>query len=464
MAQKTLPQRGPVSIFTRDHSIKLFLLCFAVWLHAASSLLAATTLPSAIREFGGGNLIGWAFALYLLGSIFAGSSTGTLMRYCSLRMSLGLAALLYLIGSLICAVAPDMNVVLAGRLCQGIGGGYLVALAYVAIRQWFTPDVLPKVMALISAVWSMSAFAGPLVGGTFATFGNWRLAYVAAVVQAAIFVVLALTTAPMLMQKERAEPGSIPVMTLALICLSVLSVAFAGAEVHGLHSLLLCGLGVALFAAALKRDSKVVGIRLFPSKPLNIRHRVGAGLVLILTASISSMSFMVYGPIMLETLHEITPLAAGYIIAFESVGWGGAAIFVAWINPSNEARLIQLGTACLLGSLLGFALTMGSGPVWLIVALAGIQGTGFGMMWAFIVNRITEAARAAEANETSSAIPTMQQIGFAFGAAAAGIVANTFGFGEDVSALAAQSAAFWIFAAFVPFAVIACVAGWRLAR
>jgi len=464
MSEAMGTQTSQSGLFSGGRGARLALLCFAVWLHAASSLLAATTLPSAVREFGGGHLIGWAFALYLLGSIVAGSSTGKLMRFTGLRSGLSLAALLYLVGSLICAAAPGMNIVLAGRLIQGVGGGYLVALAYVAIRQWFEPKVLPKVMALISAIWSMSAFAGPLVGGTFATFGNWRMAFAAVAFQAAIFIVLALVAAPNLAQQKNGERANIPFMRLGLICLSVLSVAIAGADVHLVQSSIFCALGIGLFLIVLRLDSAHQQSRLFPSRPLNISNRVGAGLLLILSASIASMSFMVYGPIMLETIHKITPLAAGYMIAFESVCWGGAAVIVARFKTHNEALLIHIGTTFLTLALLGFAFVMDNGPIWLILFFAGMQGAGFGVMWAFVVKKITENAIEKEADETSSAIPTMQQIGFAFGAAAAGIVANSYGFGEDVTVETAQSAAFWIFIAFVPLAMVANLAGWRLAK
>jgi predicted MFS family arabinose efflux permease len=310
----------------------------------------------------------------------------------------------------------------------------------------------------------MSAFAGPMVGGTFATFGNWRLAFVAVAVQAALFILITLYASPKLAGRKIQEQPRIPLLRLGLICLSVLSVAFAGAEVELFRSSAFCVVGVVLFLLALRVDGAQTSDRLFPTKPLNISRRVGAGLLLILTASFASMSFMVYGPIMLETIHGISPLAAGYIIAFESVCWGGAAVIVAGLRTPSEARLIQAGTLLLTIALLGFALVMGGGSIWIIVALAGMQGAGFGIMWAFVVKRITESADDEEADVTSSAIPTMQQIGFAFGAAAAGIVANSFGFGEHVTVMAAQSAAFWIFIAFVPFAIIACVSGWRLAR
>ena len=51
---------------------------------------------------------------------------------------------------------------------------------------------MPRLIALISAVWSISAFCGPLIGGSFATFGHWRFAFWASVAQAFIFLIAIL--------------------------------------------------------------------------------------------------------------------------------------------------------------------------------------------------------------------------------------------------------------------------------
>ena len=71
-AGRNPPERpvGPVSrrpvgwreILTRAHLPRLLTLCLAVWLHAANSMLTATTLPVAVGDIGGLRLISWAFA------------------------------------------------------------------------------------------------------------------------------------------------------------------------------------------------------------------------------------------------------------------------------------------------------------------------------------------------------------------------------------------------------------------
>ena len=77
---------------------RISILCLGVWLHAASSMLVATTLPSAVSEFGGAHLVSWAFTLYLLGSILAGSAAGLLIANSGLKQALLGTAALYGMG------------------------------------------------------------------------------------------------------------------------------------------------------------------------------------------------------------------------------------------------------------------------------------------------------------------------------------------------------------------------------
>ena len=110
-----------------------------------------------------------------------------------------LAALLYAVGCAISALAPDMSAMLLGRLLQGWGGGWMVALSHVGITQLFPPARWPQLLAVISAVWGVSALLGPLIGGAFATAGLWRGGFWAFAAQA-----LALAAAMPLLLGRRA--------------------------------------------------------------------------------------------------------------------------------------------------------------------------------------------------------------------------------------------------------------------
>ena len=448
---------------SRGQAVRLAVLCLGVWLHAASSMLAATTLPSAVREIGGGGLIGWAFALYLLGSILAGAGAGMLSRYAQLKTGLIGAGGIYLLGCSIAALAPNMVVVLVGRLTQGVGGGFMVALTYVALNRWFNEAVLVRLLAVVSAVWSVSALSGPLVGGTFSTIGQWRWAFWAFALQAAVFIAACVFLMPSEPEPDRGRSAtSFPLARLGVLSLSVLAVAFAGARVDAIVSPMLCVAGAVLLWAVFRLDAKQLSNRIFPRSPMNPRQPVGVGLVFVLAGSFSTMSFLVYGPLLLETLHGVSPLTAGYIVAIESIAWGAAAIAVSRCAESLESILIRSGSTLITAGVAGFALLMANGPLWMIIACAVAQGAGFGMSWGYVVKGVIGGAEPDDREVAASAVPTLQQIGFAIGAVAAGIVANGLGFGDDVTISTAKSAAPWISGAFIPTALAAALAAWRL--
>ena len=71
---------------------------------------------------------------------------------------------MFAVGGLVCAAAPTMAVLLAGRLLQGLGAGLALALSYACIRILFPERQWSRLFALISAVWAIAAMAGPLVG------------------------------------------------------------------------------------------------------------------------------------------------------------------------------------------------------------------------------------------------------------------------------------------------------------
>jgi hypothetical protein len=59
---------------------------------------------------------------------------------------------------------------------------------------------------------------------------------------------------------------------------------------------------------------------------------------------------------------------------------------------------------------------------------------------------------------------TMQRIGYAVGAATVGIAANLSGLADGISIAAAKTAAFWVFAAFVPVLLLALICAWSFTR
>lgn len=441
--------------------------CFValgILLHATNETMVATILPRMVSDLSGVEWAGWAFALYELGAIVAGASAGRLVSYMPLRLNMMLAAVIFAIGAAICATAPVMPVFLTGRLVQGIGGGALVSLAFVSVERLFPPRIWPQLFGIMSAIWGVAAFTGPLLGAVVAEMFNWRWAF-------AIFTLAGLSMATLAYRvlatpkaasqtSERTPP--FPYAALLMLTASVVMIASAGVNIQPLRSGLLLTAGLFGLILFFRLDAARPASRLFPSRPFNLKTRLGSGMVMIAALSVSTCSLVVYGPLLLTTLHGMSLIATGYLIAAESISWSILSIIVANAQPRYERAIILLGVSMIAAGVAGFAYAVPDGSVPLLLGCAILQGGGFGIAWPFVTRMIVAAAPPGESTIASSGVPAMQRIGYSVGAASCGLVANAAGFSEGLTRDAAANVAVWVFLAFLPLALVGVLAAARL--
>jgi MFS family permease len=448
-------------ILTREYASRLATLALAIWLHASNSMLTATTMPSAVEDIGGLNLISWTFALYLMGSIISGASVSLLVTKSGIRSTMIRAAMVYGIGCVVCATAPSMPVVLIGRTLQGLGGGGLVALVYISQDRFFPNRFVPKIVACISTVWMISAFSGPVIGGAFATLGIWRMAYWAFALQAVLLMlaIRVLLAAESVDLDIKAEP--VPIVRLMFLAAAILLISIAGAEFDPVLSPILIAMGCLSLVFFVFRDKTARSSRMLPLEATDLSHAIGNGILTTLLLCLCIMSFLVYGPFILMNLYDMTPLMAGFIVMLETLAWGSAAIIFSGTNPRDEPRLIRIGSAVVVAGLAGLAWLLPNGPIWALIVGVIVSNAGFGMMWGFIIKRIIGAASVAEKDRAASLLPITQQTGFALGASISGLIANSLGLSAGMSDEGLRLVAFWLFAGFVPIALIGNITAWR---
>ena len=451
-------------IIAREHVPKLIVLGLAIWLHAANSMLTANTMPSAAKEIGGIHLISWTFSLYLTGSILAGAASSLLVSRYGLRNTMIRAALAYTLGCIICALAPSMPVVLAGRVLQGLGGGCLMATAYIA-QSWFFPNrFVPRIIAGMSMVWMMAALCGPAIGGAFSTWGIWRDAYWVFAGQSVVLAVAVKFLLHPTAKQWEIQPEPLPIVRLGFLAASILMVSLAGTHQNPVHSTVILVLGMGFLVLFVIRDRRALRGRVLPLQVADFSHALANGTAMVFLFCLSIMSLIVYGPLILIEIHGLTPFTAGIIVMLESVAWGGAALAFSGIPPEREPLLIRCGGALVLAGLILTAWIIPWGPLWAIIVVAQIPGGGFGMMWGFIAKRIVGAAPKKDKDRASSLMPMTLQTGFAMGAALCGLIANSLGMSGEVSMEALRHIAFWVFAGFVPCAIFGNIAAWRFLR
>jgi MFS family permease len=437
------------------------LVCAGTWLTAADELTTATIMPSVARDIGGYAWFGWAVAAFLLGSILGGATAGRLSVRLGLRRAMAIGGGVYAIGCAASALAPSIGWFLAGRLLQGLGGGWVMGLCYVAVSALFPEALWPRVFSALAGVWGAATLVSPLIGGLFAEAGFWRGAFWLFAAQGLGFIAAAwalVRTDPA--PAERAD-GPPPYVQVLALTLAVIGIGAAGLWRGAWAAGVSAALGLALFALFLWLDQKSDS-PLLPRSAADPRGPIGAGLLMTFALQGATTSFSVYGAALLQALHGARPILAGYILGASAMAWTIAAFAVA--SQTADRPFIRLGAAMIPLALVGLAFSVPRGALPVIAVFVIVQGAGFGLSWSFTASRIVTGAPEQERAFASSSMPTAQMIGAAVGAAASGAIANLIGFGQGITPARASLAGFWLFAGFLPLALVGCAAAWRLTR
>lgn len=436
----------------------LALVCLAVWLHAADALLVATMLPSIVGELGGSGLVAWNVTLYLTTSILAGTASALITIKFGLKVPMSLAAIVFGLGCLISAVAPSMAVVLLGRAIQGFGGGALVSMSFIATRILFPSNALPRALAAVSTLWGASALLGPLIGGIFVEFFSWRWGFGFFAIQAFALSVWITFTRIQSVPTQSKTDTTFPWGRLGIISIGIMCIAYAGVNVALFRSSAFFLVGLAFLIVSVYLDSRTRQSQILPASPFDPRHATGAALLLVLCMCVATVTNSVFGTLLLTKIYGISALTAGYVLAASALGWTMAAFTLSGSPQHKDARNILLGIFIVVLSLIGFAITYPTGPVWVITLFSFAGGAGFGMAWAFILRKSTSGVTVEESQRITNAITTVQRVGYALGAALIGIVANALGFENMASAEEAGYIARWLFISCLPIAIVGLVA------
>lgn len=440
---------------------RFLLLCLGVWLHAADTLVTATITPSIVDEIGGVAYVSWMISLYQVGAIIAGAASAVLCQRLTLKRVLLGAASMYGVGCVIAAIASHMAMLLAGRFIQGMGGGLLLSLCYLAIQQWFAPALWSRLFGINAFIWGAGSLLGPLIGGVFASLHAWRMAFWLFALQAGVLWLLAARYLPAEQpQMSRMQTMDWPLRPLLILLIATLVIAQSGVTGSSVLALIGCISGALLLYVAARLDRRARA-RLLPAQLLDMRAPIGAGLLMVFALSVATTGFWAYGPLILKVLFATNPLFSGYALAAEALAWSLATMAVSAAPLSADKPLIRVGAVAVSAGVAGFAWAVPEGSLVGIVVCSLLQGVGFGLFWPAVVHRLVRYANPDEKDLAAASPSTIQRIGYALGTAIAGIVANLCGLAEGVSAAAARSAAFWVFAGFIPVLAAALFGAWR---
>jgi len=149
----------------------------AMFLGALDQTIIATALPTIGHELADVENLSWVVTAYLLTATAATPLYGKLSDIHGRRAMLLVAIAVFVAASVLCALAPNMGVLIVGRALQGLGGGGLLSLAQVIVGDVVAPLERGRYQGYISIVFAAASIGGPVIGGFFAQHLHWSLIF-----------------------------------------------------------------------------------------------------------------------------------------------------------------------------------------------------------------------------------------------------------------------------------------------
>ncbi len=462
-------QPGWSALLGGRNSIRSIALAGGVALHAINVYLVTTILPSVVADIGGLDYYAWNTTLFVVASIVGSATSVRLLETSGPRLAYVIAACLFGLGTLVCALALTMPMMLVGRFVQGLGGGFLVALSYTMIRLIFPQPLWPRAMALVSGMWGVATLVGPAVGGVFAELGHWRAAFWTMLPVIALFALLAFWVLPKCHQEARDEHPALPVGQLFLLTSAVAAVSVGSVAPDPLWNM--AGVTAALLLLfVLMKVERTAKQRLLPSGSFSVKSALGPVFLTMMLLSITVTGSEVFVPLFLQVLHHQQPLMAGYMAALMGAGWTIGSIWSSGAHGAHVGRNIRLAPVAVLVGMVLLAILVpgtsaGEWPTLLPICMALlVAGAGVGIGWPHLLTRVLLVAPNGEQGLASAAITTVQLFATALGAALAGMVANMAGLTDPGGVPGTSATALWLFAAFALAPALGLLSAARVAR
>ena len=171
------PRRLTGAISHAEVRTIFFGLMLTALLAALNQTIIATALPTIGRRFADFESLSWVVTAYLLTSTAVAPLYGKLSDIHGRRAMLLTAVGLFIAGSVLCAAAPDMLLLILGRGLQGIGGGGILPLCQSVIADVVAPRERGRYQAYMGVVWVTSGVLGPVLGGVLAEYWDWSVIF-----------------------------------------------------------------------------------------------------------------------------------------------------------------------------------------------------------------------------------------------------------------------------------------------
>nr|WP_232838670.1 MFS transporter [Streptomyces geranii] len=423
-------------------------LMLSMALAALDSTIVSTAVPQIVGDLGGFSVFSWLFSGYLLAVTVTLPVYGKLSDTFGRKPVLVVGSALFLLGSLLCALAWNMGALIAFRIVQGLGGGALQGTVQTLAADLYPLEQRPRIQAKLSTVWAVSAVAGPAVGGVLAAYADWRWIFLVNLPVGAVALWLLVRH---LHEPQRDTSGPRPRIDWAgalavFACGGVLLTALVQGGVawrwlSWQSTTLLCtGLALVFLVVVIERRAAEPIIPGWVWK----RPTIAAVNVALGALGLLMVAPTVFLPTYAQSVLGLAPIAAGFVLSVWTLSWPVSAALSQHVYRRigfRDTALLGIGTATLV--LLAFPFLPYPGSAWQPTLLMLLLGGALGLFQLPLIVGVQSTVGWSERGTATASVlfcrQTGQTIGAAlFGAVANGVLASRLGDAGDLDTVARE--------------------------
>jgi MFS family permease len=323
----------------------------------------------------------WLITAYLIASTAVTPLYGKISDIRGRRSTLAVAILIYMAGSLVCALAPNIAVLILGRIVHGLGGGGLTSLAMVVLGDIAAPRDRGRYYTYFALTYTTAGATGPALGGFIADHLHWSVIFWMNIPLGLIALGVTSWLLRRLPRHERPHRldglGAVLIMAASVSFMLALNLggrmAWTAAPILALFALALV-LGIAFVVRLMRAPEPLI--------PIAILANPEARLAIVANACGwgSIIGLNIFLPMFLQSVRGVSPTQAGLslmiLMAALNLSAGAAGYVIGRIEHYRTVPLIGLTVA--IGAVLTLAWQGAGVSILGFELLVAAIGIGFG--------------------------------------------------------------------------------------
>ena len=406
-------------------------LVLTITLVAAEALAVSTAMPIVARELGGLELYGWVFSAFFLGSLIGITIVGGLIDERGVLFPFVLGLGLFAIGLLTCGLAQSMPMVVVGRFVQGIGGGAVPPVAYVAIGRSLPERLRPAMFATLSGAWVVPGLIGPAIAGFVAETWHWRVVFLGLLPLIAIAGTMAsgaMRSIPrahpdaelareVAATARRARTRRYTLAVATAIGVGILTTGLLQTQVPLLLGMVVVGVAIAGYAFR----------ALTPAGTLRLARGYPAAVLLRGVITFAFFCVDANVTLLLQEVRGWSAFAAGIALSFATVSWSIGS----WYQSRHSVRLgperfVRVGFPIVAMGMAGVSLSLlPAVPAWVGIPFFAVAGLGMGLAYSQFAIIVLRDAPLENQGTITAAVSLSDALGTALGTGIAGALIAT---------------------------------------